>query len=200
MRKVWLVLGIFVGMSAIALADSDPGITVSGFGDSIECGGISTNLNCVQPDGADEDTYFLYNDTGSTVTSVTFATTIATGLNTAGVQDDFTCSTNYNYYFDFCDVTYTASNGNLKYLFGLNSWDCYGPDGIPPGESFYVELDGWVSGVNVNGVPAFPNGLPTFSNSFTLATPEPSALAALGLGSFLLLGFVEFRRRRQSIS
>jgi len=168
-----------------------------------------TAANCISLTG--DCTFVFNNDTGAIITSLDFNMDIATGLTKADIAESFSCSQGGLGYFKNCAVTYNAITGDLDYLFsGVNQpegdeqcpqKDCEvnEREGIPPAapgyRQFSITLTGWVADATVGDpMPLFPNGLPTFTNSFT--TPEPSSLIALGIGSLLLVGVVQFRRRK----
>jgi hypothetical protein len=200
----------------VALADDiDPFVDVFG-GDPTEVinlGGITNGFVNVQPnDNADTTIYQLFNDTGSIVTSLKIETTIDTGLNAFFVEHTaFSISQGGAGYFKNQSLTYTPGTGDLIFSFsGVNPGNgdetCGLPgspadceineqEGIPPGGTFTVQLGGWSNNASFNGTPLY-SGQPHFTDSFTDEAPEPAMFLASGAGLLLIVGMVQFRRRR----
>ncbi len=155
-------------------------------------------------------TFVFENNTGAIVNSLEFNMDIATGLTKADIASTFTCSQGGLGYFLHCAIAYNSTTGDLDYLLsGVKPPDgdekCPGDceineqEGIPLDGIFRIELTGWVATATVGDpMMVFPNGLPSFTDSFT--TPEPSSLFTLGIGCLLLAGVVEVRRRRKALS
>src|SRR5271169_1739250 len=199
------------------------GIAVDG-GDP--CQFIAANITDVQPTltatNPGNFCYDLTNTAGGIVTSITFQIQIDAGLQDPDyltdpedhgvddfVADNFTCDQGGAGYFKDCNITYDKGTGVLTYLFsGVNKPDgdesCTSTDheineqeGIPPCGMFHVTLTGWVANATVGDPIQIYMNLPTFDNSETV-TPEPSTLFSLGSGLLLLVGVVQFRRRRSA--
>jgi hypothetical protein len=208
MRSVWQYLILFVAVSLPALANPtpvDPQILID-----IGCcsDSLSTQFNNIQPNGS-ESTVFddFKNDTGRIVTSLTFNTTINSGLTDAEVHSGFSCPAQG--YFLSCVIFYNSDSGALQYNFsGVNPAD--GDDnvalfhdnengeheGIPIEGDFKVTLMGWtLDAAASDNAPLFGSTLPTFSNGFTV-TPEPSQLLLLALECLLLFSVAAIIRRR----
>ena len=194
----------------------DPGIILDGTDpDFTELGGITNGLNGVQATSPDI-TYGLENDTGI-IQSVTFAMIINTGLPNKAINNGFSCSQDStgngtDGYFLHCSVDYNKTTGALTFnFFGVKppdddelcpAQDCeaHEQEGIPPGASFFVHLTGWVDDASVDDPIQLYNGAPpTFTNSFTASSPEPSGTVAAGVGLLLVAAFVEIRRRRLAL-
>jgi len=171
-------------------------------------------------------TFVFNNDTGNIITSLSFSMTIATGLTQAEIASAFSCSQGEGGvvgplgYFLTCGESYNPLSGLLTYSFsGVNppilgescpSGNCTpsetgGPTGIPPDTvptdpEFSIVLTGWVSTATVSDpISLFPNGLPTFADTFTDA-PEPSTFVFVAIAFLITAGAVQFRRRRLAAS
>jgi hypothetical protein len=209
MLRAGLLAACLIALPALTWASIDPGITIeSGDPPFVFLGGITNNLNGVQPTTTSPDITYELNDDNAVITSLTFDMTINPGLLVRDVLNTFSCSQPRGQaYFLRCRVTYTPSTGDLKYVFSgvrrpdgdelCPALDCEvgEREGIPPGASFFVVLTGWVPDLTINDPVEVYSGLPVFSNSFTTAAPEPSTLWTLAL-VLLLVGWVVERRRR----
>ena len=187
----------------------DPGIIVDSTDPpAINLFGVTNGINGVQPTGDAAVVYQLEDNTGI-IQSLTFDLTINTGLPQKDIRNGFSCGQNGRGYFLHCTITYDPNTGDLKYMFfGVRppegdelcpQKDCEvnEQEGIPPGGTFFVHLNGWVSDATVGDPDTLYSGLPEFSNSF-VATPEPSALWVVGIALLLLASVVELRRRRNT--
>ncbi len=218
MLRCYLLIsvGCLIAAPNIAMA---VGIGVKG-GDPT-CGQTSdvnlTGVNqTVEPDGFSGITCFIVtNNTSAIVTSLNFDMTINTGLtqdglNVVGPGGIFSISQIGGAgYFLNTALTYNTNTGDLNFDFsGVNKPDqdeqCPHPDceineqeGIPPGGVFTIELSGWVDNLSVNDPINIYKNLPDVTTTFS---PEPSTVFSLIVGLLLLVGVVEFRRRRSSAS
>jgi len=188
---------------------SDPQIIIDTGGDPYS---LSTQINVVQPSGADPLTFSFVNDLSGIVDSLTFNTTIASGLSSTD-SGLFSCPTAaQNGYFLSCQVNYDMTTGALQYQFsGVNPADGdenfpvdhdneFGQkEGIPIGGDFSITLAGWTRDNTAPDGVSLYSGLPTFDNSFTV-TPEPSLVllvAAQCLFLVVIAGFVRRKAKRR---
>jgi len=196
MRLAIACYTLFVAAGAAVTAtplQQDPQILIDTGGDPDK---ISGGINQVQPCGSPSCVFAFINDTAGIVNSFTFQATINTGLSAQTIKDGFTCESGY---FLSCVTTYSSVSGNLTYLFsGVNPPDgeeflpeTNEQEGIPPGGTFTITLQGWVANATTDGQVLYA-APPKLTNDFTLA-PEPSALLTLGSG-LVLLGFLLRRR------
>ena len=140
LTKLWILSAALSAFCGVAAADSftDPAM-------GMDAGSFSTALSTFTsftPDQTNGGGFLdLFNDTGELITSITFETTIKTGLtgiNVDTISRTFPCNgaTNLtlpNPFFLNCDVTYDSTSGHLDFKFvGVNP-PGGGPDeGIPP--------------------------------------------------------------------
>src|SRR5262249_48299744 len=111
------------------------------------------------------------------------------------------------FYFLNCEVDYNSATGDLKYVFsGTNPADgdetsdsdeASEAEGIAPGSTFRITLNGWVAGLGDNAI--YGLGQPTLTNTFT-ATPEPGMVGFLVSASLLVLIAAAIKRRRQKVT
>ena len=205
---------LFIVLPALSRASIlDPGIILDGTDpDFTELGGITNGLNGVQATSPNI-TYGLEDNTGI-VQSVTFDMIINPGLRQKDIRNGFSCNQDSTGnggkgYFLHCSIDYNANTGELSFnFFGVKPPDaderCPQRDcevneqeGIPPGASFFVHLFGWVPDASVDDPVQLYNGAPpTFTNTFTASSPEPSGTVAAAVGLLLVAAVVEIRRRR----
>jgi len=214
LRKcLFLVAVCLLAVPAIAPATPlDPGIIIDSTDPpAINLFGVTNGIGGVQPTGDAAVVYQLEDNTG-VINSITFDLQVNPGLaellTPAELAAAFTCGQGSGKgYFLHCQVVYTDATGDLKYEFyGVKPPDgdeyctpqhceVNEQEGIPPGATFFVHLNGWVEDASVNDPVPLYNGLPGFTDSFT--TPEPSTLGAAGIG-LVLAALVEARRRKKT--
>jgi hypothetical protein len=185
--RVLVFAGSLLVLPIVGFAQgNDPhiGVTEDGLGPLP----VSQDLNLVQPDSTpcingDGDCSFIFrNDTDSIIDGFTFDTSFSF---TPPEGTTYTCSSGY---FLHCSADLTSNNGvyDLDYSFyGVDPYDGNGyangnpngpPEGIAPGDVFYISLDGW------NG--NFQNVMLT--NTFSV--PEASSVLIFLTELLLLLG------------
>ena len=189
MLKPLLLIGFLVLLPVVLLAQgSDPFIGVTG--DGLRPMSLATQLNTVQPtsaaceDNGGDCNFIFINDTGEIITDFEFDTS-AFSLSDPSAYN-YSCSSGY-----FLDCTATLNSlgdgmYDLDYSFyGVDPYDGHGysstnesglPEGIAPGDTFYISLDGW-SGVFQDL---------TLTNSFSV--PEASSILILLTELLLLAG------------
>jgi hypothetical protein len=209
MFKTLLVAGVLAALPVIGFAQdsNDPHIGVTEDGASPLP--VSQDLGDVQPDtractlGGGDCSFIFYNDTSGIIDAFTFDTSfVPTGSfsppTSAEDPTEYTCSNPNGYgYFLSCSATLTEVNGvdYLDYSFyGVdptslgnpyaNGNPTGNPEGIAPGDVFYVTLDGWTNG--------FQNL--TLTNTFSV--PEASSVLILLTELLLLAGVVALFGRR----
>ena len=214
-----MVCALLGGLSAAARASIiDPQMGVEPAGDPDPFNGGVT----FQPDAAGGGVFEYYNNTGSTIISLTFTTTL-TGL-TPQQQDDLLASLSCNQandptapnpFFLFCSVNFFVNNGTLEFLFdGTNPGTGGLDEGIPPvlpgcvyehdvppspgctQGTFSISLNNDYS-LTVDGGGWESLGNPEFTASVqTTAADAPEPAPALIVGLALLGGvFLAWRRR-----
>jgi len=202
--------GIASAIGIGVIGGDPPGLVTTDLGDV-----QATSSSC---DSSGDCTFVFNNNTGGIITSLTFSADIATGLTMTQVDSTFSCTQDVVGYFLGCNVGYDSTTGLLTYNFAgvlppqaaetCPTGNC-APDqrGIPPDTvitdpEFHIDLTGWVATATVpdSNMMVFPGGkLPIFTDSFT-ATPEPSALAFLGIAFLLIVGGAQLRRRKLTAS
>jgi hypothetical protein len=194
---VWALAGALSGV-ARASTINDPQMGMEPEGDSNPFQQNST----VTPDGNGGGFTDFFNNTGSTILSVTFSAMIGAGL-TGDELPPFSCNeatdpTVPNPFFLFCSVNYFQNNGTLEFVFFGTEPGSGGPDeGIAPLENFAISFNNNYSltvdqgGWNVLNDPTF-----TATSVQTDPSPEPASawLAGLALTAGLCWSLV--RRRR----
>lgn len=209
MLKTFLVVGFLAALPVIGLAQdsNDPhiGVTEDGLGPLP----VSEDLGVVQPDSTacidngGDCSFIFYNNTPGIIDAFTFDTSFTPTANfspptSAEAPLDYTCVNPNGYgYFLSCSATLTEVNGvdYLDYSFyGVdptslgnpyaNGNPTGNPEGIAPGDVFYVTLDGWTNG--------FQNL--TLTNTFSV--PEASSVLILLTELLLFAGVVALFGRR----
>jgi len=204
MRKTLLFVGALLAISVVGLAQTnDPQIHITE--DGLGPLPVTQDLGDVQPDQtACENnngtcSLIFINNTNQIIDGFTFESTFAQTPSFSpptSQQDpqDYQCGSGY---FLTCSATLTLTNGvyTLDFTFsGVdpqsdgNPYENGNPNGLPegilPGDTFYITLVGWNDG--------FQNV--SLTNSF--AVPEASSALVLLTELSLLVGVVAIFRRR----
>jgi len=204
MPKPLLLVG-FLGVLPIILSAqvNDPHIGLTE--DGLRPLSLATQLDAVQPTSAacvDNDgncSFVFLNDTGDLITDFEFDTS-PFSFDNPNVPNDgpgdysYTCSSGY-----FLDCTATLNSlGDGMYdldfsFYGVDPYDGNGyssenpsglPEGISPGDTFYISLDGWNG--DFQGV--------TLTNSYSV--PEPSVALIFLTELLLVAGVLALCRRK----
>lgn len=194
--KALLVFGFLAMLPVIAFAQgNDPhvGVQQDGAGPLP----VSQDLNDVQPDsractlGDGTCSFIFYNDTPGIIDAFTFDTSFSAASFTPPADETYTCDGLEYGYFESCTASLTLNDGvyNLDYsFFGVepSNGDGYSdqnptgaPEGIAPGDVFFIQLDGW------------SGGFQDLALTNTLSVPEASSVLILLTELLLLAGLAK---------
>lgn len=188
-----------LALSTVAMADDlDPGITIKQSGDPLA---VNPNIDLVQANGdTDPLSFEFFNNFNEIIDGFTFSTHVDPGFT-----GPLTCASGY---FTSCQVIYspTDPSGFLEYIFSgvltpssfINCCSDTQMEGIAPGGTFTVTLTGFTvaSGLYTTDVAGALGGPQPFTNTVEVI-PEPTTIASLLLGAFLLLAGLGYRSFRQ---
>ena len=204
--SVWLKrwLASWVLLAALPLGGRASTITDPQMG--MEPGGDSNPFNggtAFTPDANGGGVFYYFNNTGGTILSLTFSTSIEAGLGTDDnpALPSFTCNnasdpTAPNPFFLFCAVNYFVNDGELDFVFFGTNFGTGGVDqGIAPLENFAISLNnGYSLTVDQGGWDISPLSDPTFTAT-NVQTDAPEPAPAILAGFALMFGLCWSSRR-----